>query len=77
MPKPVRPEQYLGKIGWKSCLDRHELRSRSFPDSRWGYWVLLKDIVEIELSEERYIEKHGALPQIVPQKRKPTPRRTA
>lgn len=64
MPLTVRPERYLGVIGWRSCLDRHNHRSRNLDDPRWGYHILLKDIEEIERAEERYFRKHGELPDV-------------
>ena len=70
MPKTVKSEQYLGAIGWKSCLDRYELRSRSLPDKRWGYWVLLRDVDEITRAEERYTKEHGELPRVTSRKPK-------
>jgi len=62
MPRTVDPTHYLGKLGWKSCIDRHDGRSRNLLDSRWGYWILLKDVAEINLLESAYRKNHGKLP---------------
>ena len=62
MPRTVDPTHYLGDIGWKSCIDRHDFRSRHLSDARWGYWILLKDVAEINVLEKQYVEDHGRLP---------------
>ena len=68
-PCVVEEGHYLGEIGWKSCIDRHGLRDRGLPDSKWGYWLLLKDVTEIGRTEETYLKGHDELPRVMPRKR--------
>ena len=61
MPEQVHHQRYLGMLGWRSCLPkyRHEL-----PDSLWGYWLLLIDVAKINRLEDRFVAKHGYLPEV-------------
>jgi len=68
-PCVVEEDRYLGEIGWKSCIDRHGLRDRGLPDSKWGYWLLLKDVAEINRTEEKYLKDHDELPSVMPRRR--------
>ena len=65
----VEEDRYLGKIGWSSCIDRYELRARGLPNSKWGYFLLLKDVAEIGIAEDQYQKKHGELPIVLPRQR--------
>ena len=64
MAHTVKEERYLGLMGWTSCMERYELRERELIDSKWGYWLLLRDVVEIGRCEDKYIRRHGELPQV-------------